>query len=175
MTKKRKAMKDAKTFKSRQVFPQDTNHLNTLFGGTMMANIDEVAAICACKHSNTQVVTASTDSVDFIRPIKNGDIMNYVAMVTYSGKSSMEICVQIYIEDVYNNEEHLAALSFLTFVALDEEGKPTEVPEVYPESEIEKWFHENAEVRVKRRKERRNESKHTLAFLENIKAQREEE
>lgn len=162
-------MKEAKSYKSRQVFPQDTNHLGTLFGGTMMANIDEVAAICACKHANTQVVTASTDSVDFIRPIKTGDIVNYVAMVTYSGTSSMEVCVQILIEDVYNNEEHLAALSFLTFVALDEKGKPTQVPEVYPESETEKWFHENAQVRVKRRKERRHESKKTLAFLEEIK------
>ncbi|UXU58060.1 acyl-CoA thioesterase [Staphylococcus agnetis] len=166
-----KAMKDSKAYKSRQVFPQDTNHLGTLFGGTMMANIDEVAAICACKHANTQVVTASTDSVDFIRPIKTGDIVNYVAMVTYSGTSSMEVCVQIFIEDVYNNEEHLAALSFLTFVALDENGKPTQVPEVYPESETEKWFHETAYTRVARRKERRHESKDTLSFLENIKIQ----
>ncbi|SUK12710.1 cytosolic long-chain acyl-CoA thioester hydrolase family protein [Staphylococcus agnetis] len=166
-----KAMKDSKAYKSRQVFPQDTNHLGTLFGGTMMANIDEVAAICACKHANTQVVTASTDSVDFIRPIKTGDIVNYVAMVTYSGTSSMEVCVQIFIEDVYNNKEHLAALSFLTFVALDENGKPTQVPEVYPESETEKWFHETAHTRVARRKERRHESKDTLSFLENIKTQ----
>lgn len=60
-------MQDSKVYKSRQVFPQDTNHLGTLFGGTMMANIDEIAAICAMKHANQTVVTASTDSVDFFK------------------------------------------------------------------------------------------------------------
>ncbi|REH95816.1 acyl-CoA thioesterase [Staphylococcus felis] len=161
----KKSMKDAKTFKSRQVFPQDTNHLGTLFGGTMMANIDEIAAICAKKHAGATVVTASTDSVDFLKPIKNGDILTYVAMVSYAGKSSMEVCIQILIEDIYNNDRHLAGLSFLTFVALNEEGKPTAVPEVYPETEEEKWFHDTAKVRVKRRKERREESKKTIDFL----------
>ena len=76
------------------------------------------------KHANAQVVTASTDSVDFLRPIKTGDITSYEAMVSYAGTSSMEVCVQIIIEDVLNKERHLAALSFLTFVALDDNGKP---------------------------------------------------
>ncbi|PWG67427.1 acyl-CoA thioesterase, partial [Enterobacter mori] len=82
------------------------------------------------KHSNAQVVTASTDSVDFLKPIKTGDIVSYEAMVSYAGRSSMEVCVQIIIEDVFEDERHLAALSFLTFVALDQEGKPKEVPQV---------------------------------------------
>ncbi|MBI5974724.1 acyl-CoA thioesterase [Staphylococcus canis] len=164
-----KAMKDAKTFKSRQVFPQDTNHLGTLFGGTMMANIDEIAAICAKKHAGSTVVTASTDSVDFLRPIKNGDILTYEAMVSYAGISSMEVCIQIFIEDIIENDRHLAGLSFLTFVALDDDGKPTQVPSVYPETEEEKWFHDTAEVRVQRRKARREESKQTLEFLSNLK------
>ncbi|MGV3244338.1 acyl-CoA thioesterase [Staphylococcus sp. 11261D007BR] len=163
-----KSMEYAKTFKSRQVFPQDTNHLGTLFGGTMMANIDEIAAICAKKHAGTTVVTASTDSVDFLKPIKNGDILTYVAMVSYAGRSSMEICIQIFIEDIVNGERVLAGLSFLTFVAIDEEGKPTPVPEVYPETEEEKWFHDTASVRVQRRKERRKESKDTIEFLRQI-------
>ena len=75
-------------------------------------NIDEIAAITAMKHAGAQVVTASTDSVDFLRPIKTGDILSYEAMVSYAGTSSMEICVQIIIDDVFNNERHLAALSF---------------------------------------------------------------
>ncbi len=165
----KRAMQDSKVYKSRQVFPTDTNHLGTLFGGTMMANIDEIAAICAMKHANNTVVTASTDSVDFLKPIKNGDIMTYIAMVSYAGSSSMEICVQIMIEDIHNNKQELAALSFLTFVALDEDRKPTKVPDVYPETEAEKWFHETAEVRVKRRKERRKESKKTLQFISDLK------
>ncbi|QLK86378.1 acyl-CoA thioesterase [Staphylococcus sp. 17KM0847] len=167
----KKSMQDSKTYKSRQVFPQDTNHLGTLFGGTLMANIDEIAAICAMKHANNTVVTASTDSVDFLLPIKNGDIITYIAMVSYSGTSSMEVCVQIMIEDIYTGKHQLAALSFLTFVALDESGKPTPVAEVYPENDIERWFHETAEARVKRRKERREESKRTIQFLSEINDQ----
>ncbi|MEJ7425518.1 acyl-CoA thioesterase, partial [Staphylococcus warneri] len=77
----------------------------------------------------------------------NGDILSYEAMVSYTGSSSMEICVQIIIEDVFEGERKLAALSFLTFVALDENGKPVRVPQVYPEDKVEKWFHETAPQR----------------------------
>lgn len=163
--KARKAMSDAKRFKSRQVFPQDTNHHGTMFGGVLMANIDEIAAITAMKHCSAPVVTASTDSVDFLKPIRTGDILSYEAMVSYAGRSSMEICVKIIIEDVMTDEQHLAALSFLTFVALDDDGKPKAVPEVYPETEEEQWFYNTALARVKRRKERRQESKDTIEFL----------
>ncbi|MBM2659519.1 acyl-CoA thioesterase [Staphylococcus pseudoxylosus] len=164
---KRKSMSESRSVKERQVFPQDTNHLHTMFGGMLMANVDEISAITATKHSNSQVVTASTDSVDFLKPIKTGDIVSYEAMVSYAGQSSMEVCVQIIIEDIIRNERHLAALSFLTFVALDEDGKPQEVPQVYPETQTEMWFHDTALARVKRRKERRKESKETIAFLAN--------
>lgn len=164
---KRKSMSESRSIKERQVFPQDTNHLHTMFGGMLMANVDEISAITATKHSNSQVVTASTYSVDFLKPIKTGDIVSYEAMVSYAGQSSMEVCVQIIIEDIIKNERHLAALSFLTFVALDEDGKPREVPQVYPETQTEMWFHDTALARVKRRKERRNESKETIAFLAN--------
>jgi len=164
---KRKSMSESRSIKERQVFPQDTNHLHTMFGGMLMANVDEISAITATKHSNSQVVTASTDSVDFLKPIKTGDIVSYEAMVSYAGQSSMEVCVQIIIEDIIKNERHLAALSFLTFVALDEDGKPREVPQVYPETQTEMWFHDTALARVKRRKERKNESKETIAFLAN--------
>lgn len=160
-----KTMAESKSIKNRQVYPQDTNHMQTLFGGTLMANIDEIAAITAMRHSNAIVVTASTDSVDFLKPIKTGDVLTYEAMVSYAGTSSMEVCIQIIMEDVLKGERHLAALSFLTFVALGEDGKPTEIPDVVPETEIEKWFHETAVARVKRRKERRQESKHTIEFL----------
>ena len=169
INRKSKAMSEAKCVKTRQVFPQDTNHHHTMFGGTLMANIDEIAAITAMKHAGQPVVTASTDSVDFLRPITTGDILSYEAMVSYAGTSSMEICVQIVIDDVYNNERHLAALSFLTFVALDNEGKPTTVPDVYPKTDVEKWFHESAPQRVARRKERRSESKKTIEYLSKVR------
>ena len=167
--RKSKKMSDAKCIKTRQVYPQDTNHHHTMFGGTLMANIDEIAAITAMKHAGNPVVTASTDSVDFLRPITTGDISSYEAMVSYAGTSSMEICVQIVIDDVYKNERHLAALSFLTFVALDSDGKPTSVPDVEPETSVEKWFHETAPQRVARRKERRKESIDTIEYLSRVR------
>ena len=73
--RKMKAMSEAKCIKHRQVFPQDTNHHHTMFGGSLMANIDEIAAISA-QNMRAHVVTASTDSVDFLRPIKTGDILS---------------------------------------------------------------------------------------------------
>ncbi len=163
-----KPMSEARSVKARQVFPQDTNHHHTMFGGMLMANIDEIAAITAMKHANAQVVTASTDSVDFLMPIKTGAILSYEAMVSHAGSTSMEICVQIIVEDLIKGERQLGALSFLTFVALDDESKPTTIPEVYPETQTEKWFYDSASVRVKRRKERRIESKETIEFLEKV-------
>ena len=173
MTVQEKAMSESKSIKTRQVFPQDTNHHHTMFGGTLMSNVDEISAITAMKHSNSQVVTASTDSIDFLMPIKTGDIVAFEAIISYAGSSSMEVCVQIFIEDVFKNERHLAALSFLTFVALDDEGKPHKVPKVYPETETEKWVHETAVARVKRRKERREESKKTIEFLSEVQKENE--
>lgn len=163
-----KSMAESKCYKNKQVFPQDTNHHHTMFGGSLMANIDEIAAITAMKHAGAQVVTASTDSVDFLKPIKTGDILQYVAMVSYAGSTSMEICVQIRIDDVFNGTKDLAALSFLTFVALDEEGKPLKIAGVYPEDEVEKWFYDTAPQRVERRKARRVESKNTIEYLANV-------
>ena len=73
-------MSEARIIESK-VFPQETNHLKTMFGGMLMANIDEISAITATKHSNSQVVTASTDSVDFLKPIKTGAVVSYEAIV----------------------------------------------------------------------------------------------
>lgn len=166
-TRRSKAMSESRCEKVKQIFPTDTNHHHTLFGGVLMSNIDEISAISAMKHANSKVVTASIDSVDFLKSIKTGDIIVFEAKVTYVGTSSMEIGVQIIIEDPLNNERQLAALSFLTFVAIDDDGNTVEVPKVYPESDTEKWFHETAEKRVKRRKERRKESQETVEFLSN--------
>ena len=108
---KMKAMSEAKCIKIDKCFHKIPIIIIRCLG-SLMANIDEIAAITAMKHAGAQVVTASTDSVDFLRPIKTGDILSYEAMVSYAGTSSMEICVQIIIDDVFNNERHLAALSF---------------------------------------------------------------
>src|SRR5690625_4911615 len=144
-------MKDSLIVQTRLVLPPDTNHLNTIFGGKVLAYIDEVAALAAMKHSNKVVVTASIDSVNFLSAAKVGDALELKAFVTYTGTSSMEVYVKVVAQNVLKNEEKLTTESFLTMVAVDDNGRPTPVPKVYPETEEEKWLHETAPIRKQHR------------------------
>ncbi|HLR09361.1 MAG TPA: acyl-CoA thioesterase [Bacillota bacterium] len=148
------AIKDTKTVQTRLVMPPDTNHLDTIFGGKVLAYIDEIAALTAMKHAGSAVVTASIDSVDFLSSAKIGDSLTLEAFVTYTGTSSMEVYVKVTAHDLIKNEEKLTTESFLTMVAVNEAGKPIPVPGVFPESEEEKELYESAPFR-KRRRERR--------------------
>ncbi|WP_249315738.1 acyl-CoA thioesterase [Bacillus sp. FJAT-49711] len=163
----KKRMKDTVTIKTSHVFPPDANHLGTLFGGKLMAYIDDVASIAAIKFARNLVVTASTDSVDFIKPIRIGDAVTLKAMVTWTGRSSMEVFVKVTSEHLLTGEKSIAALSFLTFIALDVNGNPTTVPQVIPETEEEQWLNETAKSRAAHRKVRKQESKDLAAFFSN--------
>lgn len=127
----------SRTVQTRLVLPPDTNHLNTIFGGKVLAYIDEIAALAAMKHSNRAVVTASIDSVDFLSSAKIGDSLTIEGYVTYTGKTSMEVYVKVTAHNLITNEEALTTESYLTMVAVNEEGKPNAVPPVYPETEDE--------------------------------------
>lgn len=167
MTKRlKKTMNESKTIKTKQIFPEDTNHHHTLFGGKLMALIDDVASIAATRHCARSVVTASTDSVDFVRPIRPGEVVTLEALVTYTGTSSIEVCVQVISENVIAQTKQLAAISFLTFVALDENNKPVVVPEVIAETEDQIWLNETGKERAEFRKSRRSKSKDLLYFFE---------
>jgi len=166
--KKKTRMQDTITVKSAQVFPPDTNYYGTLFGGKLMAHIDDVASISATRFARNPTVTASTDSVDFIRPIKVGDTVTLKAMVTYTGRSSMEVFVRVTSENLVTGSEEVAALSFLTFVAIDQNGKTVEVGEVVPETEEEKWLFETAPARAAYRKSRKDHSKELASFFKKI-------
>ncbi|WP_397316587.1 acyl-CoA thioesterase [Ornithinibacillus gellani] len=145
------AIKDTKTVQTRLVLPPDTNHLDTIFGGKVLAYIDEIAALTAMRHAKAAVVTASIDSVDFLSSAKVGDSLTLEAVVTYTGTSSMEIYVKVVAHDLIRHEEMLTTESFLTMVALDEKGKPMPVPSVYPETEEEIQLHESAPARKEHR------------------------
>ncbi|WP_010651908.1 acyl-CoA thioesterase [Oceanobacillus massiliensis] len=155
----KKSVSDSKTVQTRLVMPPDTNHLNTIFGGKVLAYIDEIAALTAMKHANSAVVTASIDSVDFLSSAKVGDSLTLEACVTYTGTSSMEVYVKVSAHDLIKNEKKLTTESFLTMVAVNEDGQPIQVPQVYPESEEEKLLHTTAPARKENRK-RRNAYKH---------------
>ncbi|MBT2216987.1 acyl-CoA thioesterase [Virgibacillus dakarensis] len=148
------AIQDSKTIQTRLVLPPDTNHLDTMFGGKVLAYIDEIAALTAMKHAKSAVVTASIDSVDFLSAAKVGDSLMLEAFVTYTGTSSMEVYVKVTARDLIKNEERLTTESFLTMVAVDQEGKPIAVPKVYPETEEEKRLYRTAPSRKENREKR---------------------
>ncbi|MBH0230476.1 acyl-CoA thioesterase [Halobacillus yeomjeoni] len=150
---------DSLTVKNSHVLPPDTNSHGTLFGGKLMAYIDDVAAIAAVRHCRKPVVTASTDSVDFLQPVHEGDAICLEAFVTYTHNTSMEIFVKAITENLLTGERKVCTTAFLSMVAVDENNEPTPVPPVYPESEEEKWLHNGAQKRHEHRKARRKESK----------------
>ncbi|UJF35958.1 acyl-CoA thioesterase [Paenibacillus hexagrammi] len=157
--------RESKCYKTSRVFPTDVNNHNTLFGGKLMSYIDDIASIAAHKHCRRSVVTASTDSVDFLHPIKPSDSVCLEAFVTWTGKSSMEVFVKVVTEDLKTGNRTIAATSFLTFVALDDNKKPVPVPQVVPETEEETKLHESAPQRAELRRIRREESKKLAEFL----------
>ena len=148
-------MSKSRTIQSKLVLPPDTNHLETIFGGRVVAYIDEIAAIAAMKHANATVVTASIDSVDFVSSARAGDILELEAVVSYTGRSSMEVFVTVHSMDLIANKTTLTTESFVTMVALDENYKPTAVPGVYPETEDEKKLFEKGPARQEHRKQRK--------------------
>lgn len=155
---KAKYCRDSFVVKTSIVLPPDTNYHGTLYGGKLMDYIDDVGCISAMRHARSPVVTASTDSVDFLHPINEGNSVCLESFVTYVGRTSMEVFVRVIAEDLLTGERNLCALSFSTFVAIDENGKPKEVPKVIPETELEKRLYQTAKERANLRKNRRKET-----------------
>lgn len=160
-----KYCKESRVIRTSRIFPNDVNNHNTLFGGRLMSDVDQVASISAARHSRRECVTASTDSVDFLHPVRTTDSVCFESYVTWTGTSSMEVFVKIIAEDLKSGERKMAATALLTFVALDEHKRPTRVPDVIPETEEEKKLHETAPERARMRKERKQKSKELAAFL----------
>ncbi len=109
------------------VFPNTTNHYDTLFGGTAMMMMDEVAFITATRFSRQVMVTVSSDRIDFKKPIPAGTIVELVGKVIHVGNTSMKVNVEIYIEQMYAEGRELAVNGDFTFVAIDEHKKPVNV------------------------------------------------
>lgn len=136
--KKSKSVSSSQVVMTQLVLPSHTNSLDTVFGGTVMSWIDISAAIAAQRHSNKIVVTASIDRLSFIAPIKKGWVVNLKASVNFASKTSMEVGVKVEAENPLTSEMFHTASAYLTFVAVDGEGKPSEVPTLLPETDVEK-------------------------------------
>lgn len=126
MTKEER-IKQSETRIFKAVFPNTTNHYDTLFGGTAMQLMDEVAFITATRFSRQRMVTVSSDRIDFKRPIPAGTIIELVGKVAYLGTTSLKIRVDIFIEEMYSDTREKAIRGEFTFVAVDEEKKPVKI------------------------------------------------
>ncbi len=154
-----KFCKESRAVKTALVLPPDTNHYGTMFGGKVMSHIDDIAAIAATRHARTSMVTASTDSVDFLHPIRKDHSVCLEAFVTWTKRTSVEVFVKIVAEEMLSGERTLCATSFLTFVALDINGEKQMVPTVVPETELEKFLFDGAPERARKRLAKRKQSK----------------
>lgn len=119
------------------VLPSETNPLNNLFGGELLARMDRAASIAARRHSRRIVVTASVNHVAFNRAIPLGSVVTVEAKVSRAFTTSMEIFIDVWIEDRESGTKTKANEAIYTFVAVDETGRPVEVPAIIPETELE--------------------------------------
>lgn len=144
MSQKTKAVKESFVTMTELVLPNDTNTLNNLMGGRLMHLMDIAAAISAQKHSNRTVVTASFDNISFNLPILLGNVIVLKAQVTRSFNSSMEVHITVDGEDIPSGKKFRTHSAFATFVAVDQSGRPIDVPEAIPETEEEKEHFQGA-------------------------------
>ena len=137
------------------VLPNDANPLGNILGGKVMHLIDIAAAIAAHRHSRSYVVTASMDHVDFLHPVRIGELIVLKSSVNRVFHTSMEVGVKVFSENVLTGERRHTSSAFVTFVAIDDQGKPRPIPPVIPETEEDKRRYEQAEVRRRYRLEHR--------------------
>ncbi|MEP5612422.1 MAG: acyl-CoA thioesterase [Cyclobacteriaceae bacterium] len=142
--KKSKKCTDSFVTMTELVLPNDTNTLTNLMGGRLMHWMDIVSAIAAQKHSNRIVVTASVDNISFSEPIRIGNTVTLTAFVTRAFNSSMEVYIEVVAEDIPADKKLHTNKAFFTFVAVDQSGKPIDVPELIPETEAEKELYDGA-------------------------------
>ena len=136
------------------ILPNDTNLLGNVLGGRVMHLMDMCAAMSAYKHARTAVVTASVDRLDFLAPAKMGEIMILKSSVNYTGLSSMEVGVKIESENPKTGDIYHTSSAYLTFVSLNENGKPQRVDDIKPENDIENRRFNEGEIRHEERKQR---------------------
>ena len=129
------------------VLPGHTNQLGTIFGGQLMSWIDIAGSIAAARHAGGVCVTASIDALQFVAPVRIGQHVCIYGSVNYAGRTSMEIGVRLESEEPRTGVMTHVATSYLTFVAVDKNGKPMEVPPVIPETAVEKRRFKEAQLR----------------------------
>ena len=142
----------------RLTLPTDANFMGHVFGGVILSEIDRVAYVSASRHSGKTCVTASFDRVDFLAPVFLGEIVAFDAEVTYTGRTSMEIRVVVGAEPLEGGAPRRVGEAFVTMVAVDRSGRPTEVPALAPVSAEERQRFEEGRARMEARRRSRSDS-----------------
>jgi len=135
---------ESKSELSELALPNDANGLGTLLGGKLMHLMDVAGALAASRHARAYVVTASFDHMNFLAPVRIGQLILLHSSVNRAFRTSMEVGVKAYVEDLRTGERKHVSSAYLTFVALDEKGKPTPIPPVIAETEDEKRRYKQA-------------------------------
>ena len=133
-----KIPENSKTIQTDIVLPGDTNSLNNLFGGELLARMDKVASIAAIKHSKKVVVTASVNNVAFGEPVPNGSILTIEAKVSRAFNSSMEVFIDVWKQNKTHLKKFKVNEAIYTFVAVNNKGETVKVPAINPQTELEK-------------------------------------
>ena len=143
-TLKPKTSQESYTVNTEVVMPNDTNHIGNLFGGKLLQWMDITSAIAAQRHSKRVVVTAAINHVSFENPIKQNSVVTLEAKVSRAFTSSMEVYIDVFVENPSTGEKTKCNEAIFTFVAIDQNGAPLPVPPVVPETELEKKRYEGA-------------------------------
>lgn len=142
-----KSPKESEVIMTELVLPQHTNDFGTVFGGVVMSWVDIAAAICAQRHCNKQVVTASVDAMEFLAPVKLGWIITLKASINYVWKTSCEVGVRVSAENPRSAEQFHTASAYVTMVALDGNNRPTRMIGIAPETDDQRRRYDEAKAR----------------------------
>ena len=134
-----------------RMFPSDANPAGNVFGGEILKHIDMVAGIVAQRHSQSNAVTVSMDSVNFLKPVYVGNVLKLNARINYVHNSSMEIEIRVEAEDIVTGIRTITGTAFVTFVALDSKGKPVKVPQLKLQTDEDRKKFEEGKLRMQKR------------------------
>jgi acyl-CoA hydrolase len=139
----------------RLMVPTDANFTGNVFGGSILEEIDRVAYITASRHAKLTCVTATFDRVDFLAPVQVGEVLDFEAMLSYVGRSSMEVAVRVRAEAVHGGHVRQVAQAFVTMVAVDASGRPAPVPPLVLENDEERRRFDEGRARTEERRRTR--------------------
>ena len=146
-----KTSRASRVYLSQLMQPEHANHHGNVHGGWIMKLVDEAGALACMRHAQTRVVTVAVDSLVFREPIKIGDLVTFTAEVTYTGRTSMEAEVQVVAENPITGERTHTNTAYLVYVGLDDDNRPTTIPQLILESDEDKTRYEQAKIRQQRR------------------------